>query len=157
MEETAQNFEKRFFINRSQICIALPKFYVTHRIYEILSKSLVPTVHLTSVSDFYSARVLNRVLQVYAAETIDNGEHQPMPIPYFSFHGYKIPLRNERRRGAARNNAEQVVPASNHSTAVPLYSPFINLKLVAQYRFGKKKLLWKINRYCGFTADICFV
>jgi hypothetical protein len=45
MEETAQNFEKRFFINRSQIFIALPKFYVTHRIYEILSKSLVPNRH----------------------------------------------------------------------------------------------------------------
>ncbi len=39
MEETAQNFEKRFFINRSQIFIALPKFYVTHRIL-----SLVPNV-----------------------------------------------------------------------------------------------------------------
>jgi hypothetical protein len=45
MEETAQNFEKRFFINRSQIFIALPKFYVTHLIYEILSKSLVPSVY----------------------------------------------------------------------------------------------------------------
>jgi hypothetical protein len=32
----------RFFINRSQIFIALTKFYVTHRNYEILSKSLVP-------------------------------------------------------------------------------------------------------------------
>jgi hypothetical protein len=42
MEETAQNFEKLFFINRSQIFIALPKFYATHRNYEILSKSLVP-------------------------------------------------------------------------------------------------------------------
>ncbi len=36
--------EKWFFINRSQIFIAFPKFYVTHRIYEILSKSLVPNV-----------------------------------------------------------------------------------------------------------------
>jgi hypothetical protein len=43
MEETAQNFEKRFFINRSYIFIALPKFYVTHGNYEILSKSLVPS------------------------------------------------------------------------------------------------------------------
>ncbi len=43
MEETAQNFEKQFFINRSYIFISLPKFYVTHQIYEILSKSLVPT------------------------------------------------------------------------------------------------------------------
>jgi hypothetical protein len=33
MEETAQNFEKRFFINRSQIFIALPKFCVTHQNY----------------------------------------------------------------------------------------------------------------------------
>jgi hypothetical protein len=41
MEETAQNFEKRFldFFN------VLQKFYVTHRIYEILSKSLVPIAH----------------------------------------------------------------------------------------------------------------
>jgi hypothetical protein len=44
MEETAQNFEKRLFINKSQIIIALPKFNVIHRIYEILSKSLVPIV-----------------------------------------------------------------------------------------------------------------
>jgi hypothetical protein len=43
MEETAQNFENSVFINRSWIFIALPKFYVTHRIYEILSKPLVPT------------------------------------------------------------------------------------------------------------------
>jgi hypothetical protein len=42
--------------------------------------------------------------------------------------GYKIPLRNERRGGAARNDAEQVVPASNHSTAVPLYIPFKKFK-----------------------------
>jgi hypothetical protein len=35
-------FGKWFFINRSQIFIALPKFSVTHRNYEILSKSLVP-------------------------------------------------------------------------------------------------------------------
>jgi hypothetical protein len=47
MEETAQNFEKRFFINRSWFFIALPKFYVTHRIYEILSKSLVPNAQYT--------------------------------------------------------------------------------------------------------------
>ncbi len=51
MEETAQNFEKRFLLNRSQICIALPKFYVTHRIYEILSKSLVPNVQCTSMHE----------------------------------------------------------------------------------------------------------
>jgi hypothetical protein len=63
-----------------------------------------------------------------------------MPIPYFSFHGYKIPLRNERRRGAARNNAEQVVPASNHSTAVPLYNPFKRFKTRSTYRFGKEKI-----------------
>jgi hypothetical protein len=30
MEETAQYFEKQFFINRSWIFIALPKFYATH-------------------------------------------------------------------------------------------------------------------------------
>jgi hypothetical protein len=34
-----------FLLTDLQIFIALPKFYVTHRIYEILSKSLVPTVH----------------------------------------------------------------------------------------------------------------
>jgi hypothetical protein len=43
MEETVQYFEKRFFINRSKILIALPKWYSTHRNNEILSKSLVPT------------------------------------------------------------------------------------------------------------------
>ena len=59
MEETAQNFEKRFFINRSQICIALPKFYVTHRIYEILSKSLVPNVD--PMTHLYSKRLGRRV------------------------------------------------------------------------------------------------
>ncbi len=42
MEETAQYFEKRFFINISQIFIAL---YATHRNNEILSKSLVSTLH----------------------------------------------------------------------------------------------------------------
>ncbi len=42
--------KKHFFLNRSQIFIALPKFYVTHRIYEILSKSLVPTVQSHSAS-----------------------------------------------------------------------------------------------------------
>jgi hypothetical protein len=41
MEETAQYFERRFLINRSLFFIALPKFYDTHRNYEILSKSLV--------------------------------------------------------------------------------------------------------------------
>jgi hypothetical protein len=45
MEVAAQNFEKRFFINRSLSFNVLPKFYVTHRIYEILSKSLVPNLH----------------------------------------------------------------------------------------------------------------
>jgi hypothetical protein len=40
--ETTQYFEKCFFINRSYIFIALPKFYATHRNYEILSRSLVP-------------------------------------------------------------------------------------------------------------------
>jgi len=30
MEETAQYFEKRYFINRSQLFIALPKVYATH-------------------------------------------------------------------------------------------------------------------------------
>jgi hypothetical protein len=45
MEETSQNFEKRFFINRSYIFIVLPKFNVKHCNYEILSKSLVPTQH----------------------------------------------------------------------------------------------------------------
>ncbi len=45
MEETAQNFEKRFFLNRSKIFVALPKFYVTHRNYEFFSKSLVPNIH----------------------------------------------------------------------------------------------------------------
>ncbi len=45
MEETAQNFEKGFFINRWYIFIALPRFYVTHWIYEILSKSLVRNMH----------------------------------------------------------------------------------------------------------------
>jgi hypothetical protein len=34
--------KNRVFINRSQIFIALPKCYVTHRNYKILSKSLVP-------------------------------------------------------------------------------------------------------------------
>jgi hypothetical protein len=42
MEETAQYFEKTVFYK--QIFIALPKFYATHRNYEILSKSLVPIV-----------------------------------------------------------------------------------------------------------------
>ncbi len=46
MEETAQYFEKQFFMNRSWIFIALPKFYATHWNYEILSKSLVPTAHV---------------------------------------------------------------------------------------------------------------
>ncbi len=32
MEETAQNFKKRFVINRTKIFIALPKFYATQRI-----------------------------------------------------------------------------------------------------------------------------
>ncbi len=41
MEETTQYYEKWFFKNRSQIFIANPKFFVTHRNYEILSKSLV--------------------------------------------------------------------------------------------------------------------
>jgi hypothetical protein len=49
MEETAQHFEKRFSINRSWICIALLNFYATHRNYEILSKSLVPSMHLPTV------------------------------------------------------------------------------------------------------------
>jgi hypothetical protein len=45
MEETAQNFEKRFFYKQILNSIFLPKFYVTHRNFEILSKSLVPTPH----------------------------------------------------------------------------------------------------------------
>ncbi len=45
MEETTQNLEKQYFTNRSQIFIALPNFYVTRRIYDIFSKSLVPTTH----------------------------------------------------------------------------------------------------------------
>jgi hypothetical protein len=36
-------FRKTEFLNRSQIFIALPKFYTLHRNYEILSKSLVPS------------------------------------------------------------------------------------------------------------------
>jgi hypothetical protein len=31
---------------RSSIFIALPKFYATHRYYELLSKSLVPNEHI---------------------------------------------------------------------------------------------------------------
>ncbi len=63
MEETAQNFEKRFFINRSQIFIALPKFYVTHQNYEILSKSLVPTVQ--SVGNVGSVQTCLLTVYVY--------------------------------------------------------------------------------------------
>ncbi len=44
MEKTTQYFDKQFLINRSWIFIALPKFYATHQNYEILSKSLVPSV-----------------------------------------------------------------------------------------------------------------
>jgi hypothetical protein len=33
-----------FFINRSEIFTALPKFYATRQNYEILSKSLVPSI-----------------------------------------------------------------------------------------------------------------
>ena len=57
MEETAQYFEKRFFINRSQIFIALPKFYATHWNYEMGGiKWGVPNVQATSnpVAPFYS-------------------------------------------------------------------------------------------------------
>ena len=35
MQETAQYFEKRFFINRSKVFIAFSKFYATHGNYEI--------------------------------------------------------------------------------------------------------------------------
>ncbi len=42
MEETRSIFRKTVFINIFWIFIALPKFYATHRNYEILSKSLVP-------------------------------------------------------------------------------------------------------------------
>jgi hypothetical protein len=44
MEETAQYFEKRFLYTDLRFAVALPKCYATHRNYEILSKSLVPTV-----------------------------------------------------------------------------------------------------------------
>jgi hypothetical protein len=40
MEETAQYFEKQFFINSFRFSF-LPKFYATHQNYEIFSKSLV--------------------------------------------------------------------------------------------------------------------
>jgi hypothetical protein len=54
MEETAQNFEKRyFFINRSQTFIVFPKFYATHRNYEILSKSMVLSTHTALPSPLY--------------------------------------------------------------------------------------------------------
>jgi hypothetical protein len=53
MEETAQNFEKRFFLNRSQIFIVFPKFYATHRNYEILSKSMVPSTQTALPSPLY--------------------------------------------------------------------------------------------------------
>ncbi len=45
--ETAQYFEKRFFINRSLIFIALPKFYATHRNYVICQNhwSLLARLH----------------------------------------------------------------------------------------------------------------
>jgi hypothetical protein len=46
MEKNAQYFEKQFFINRSYIFIVLPKFCATHPNYEILSKLLVPIVHM---------------------------------------------------------------------------------------------------------------
>ncbi len=67
MEETAQNFEKRLFMNRSQIFIALPKFYVTYRIYEILSKSLVPSVQQTFLG--YGTIKNTAVLGVYTKST----------------------------------------------------------------------------------------
>ncbi len=35
MQETAQNFEKLFFINRSSDFLGISKFYATHRNYEI--------------------------------------------------------------------------------------------------------------------------
>jgi hypothetical protein len=42
MEETAQYFDRRFFLNRFQIFIALPKFYATHRNYENFVKITGP-------------------------------------------------------------------------------------------------------------------
>jgi hypothetical protein len=42
MEETAQKFKNDFY--KQIIFTALPKFYATHRIYEILSQSLVPAI-----------------------------------------------------------------------------------------------------------------
>jgi hypothetical protein len=53
MEETAQNFDKRFVIYRSQIFIVFPKFYATHRNYEILSKSMVPSTQTALPSPLY--------------------------------------------------------------------------------------------------------
>jgi hypothetical protein len=45
MEETAQYFLKTvFIINRSSFLIGHPKFYATHRNYEMLSTSLVPSL-----------------------------------------------------------------------------------------------------------------
>ncbi len=71
MEETAQNFEKRFFINRSQIFIALPKYYVTHRIYEILSKSLVPN----TTPLFKNVRTQYGRIRIWTVMKLDSGIH----------------------------------------------------------------------------------
>jgi hypothetical protein len=53
MKKTAQYFEKQFFTNKAYIFIALPKFYSTHRNYEILSKSLVPTAQFIKLGRKY--------------------------------------------------------------------------------------------------------
>jgi hypothetical protein len=49
LEETAQYFERRFFMDRSLIFFSLPKFYATLQNDEILSKSLVLNVELCSL------------------------------------------------------------------------------------------------------------
>ncbi len=95
--------EKRFFINRSYIFIALPKFYVTLRIYEILSKSLVPTPHTLTGNWFTAKTTVHCSSDFSMHKTIQCG-----------CHNLNVCLANRKHSGC-RWDHMQTEPAQNRN------------------------------------------